>query len=157
MDRLLKVDPRHCIGCRTCELACAFAHGQPGQPGTSRIRVYPTGPDRYIPLLCLQCDQAACVQICPTAALTRNEATGAIELYEPRCIRCRLCVVACPFGNLHVDARTGQIGKCDLCSGDPACARFCPTRTLRYRGVDEPEAEPHDRPGCSLPLIHHGA
>jgi len=130
MDRLLVVDPRRCTGCRTCELACAFAHGQLAQPGLSRVKVYPTGPDRHLPLLCLQCSQAACLQVCPTAALSRNEGTGAIELAEQRCIRCRLCVVACPFGNLHVDERSGAIVKCDLCGGDPACARFCPTHAL---------------------------
>ncbi len=131
MDRMLLVRPQRCIGCRTCEMTCAFAHGAgQGQLGQTRIKVYPTGPERFVPVICLQCHAAACVTVCPVGALSRNADTGAIELDEARCVRCRLCVVACPFGNLHVTPRSGEIVKCDLCGGDPACAKFCPTQAL---------------------------
>jgi len=129
---MLVVTPPRCIGCRTCELACAFAHGTAGQLGCARVRVYPTGPEQHVPILCLQCSEAACVRVCPTGALVRNEETGAVELNAARCVRCRLCVVACPFGNLQVEPQPGGgVIKCDLCGGDPACAKFCPTQALQ--------------------------
>lgn len=138
MDRLLVVTPPRCIGCRTCELACAFAHGSSGQLGSARVRVYPAGPERHVPILCLQCSEAACVRVCPTGALRRNAETGAVELEAARCIRCRLCVVACPFGNLHVaPGASDSIVKCDLCGGDPACAKFCPTRALEMVSLQQ--------------------
>jgi len=155
MKRGLVVTPRRCIGCRTCELACSFVHAVDGALGTTRVRVSPvvTEAQRHLPLLCLQCSQAACVAVCPTRALRRNEATGAIELDERRCVRCRLCVVACPFGNLAVDPGDGAIIKCDLCGGDPACARFCPSQALEFKVVEglgvlaaNEQAPPHESP-----------
>lgn len=145
MDRMLLVTPSRCTGCRTCELACSFAHGGPGRLAIARVKVYDLSPERHVPMLCLQCSEAACVRVCPTGALTRNEATGAVELDKERCVRCRLCVVACPFGNLHVDPGGGEVVKCDLCGGDPACARFCPAHALEF--VDEAA-------GGARPSIH---
>lgn len=119
-----------CNGCRTCELACAFAHGAAGAPGASRVQVMAEEP-RHLPFLCLQCDDAACIRACPVFALVRNETTGAVELLRERCIRCEACAIACPFGNIRISG--GAVPeKCDLCGGDPACARFCPSGALRY-------------------------
>jgi anaerobic carbon-monoxide dehydrogenase iron sulfur subunit len=133
MKRLL-ITPFRCIGCRSCEIACAFSHPLPGgAPGKSAIRTYAIEPpDKGIPIVCLQCDSAACVVACPTAALARDERTGAILFNEERCIKCRSCEAACPFGNIHWDELAGGVVKCDLCSGDPRCVQFCPTKTLEY-------------------------
>jgi Fe-S-cluster-containing hydrogenase component 2 len=49
-----------------------------------------------------------------------------------RCVKCMACVAACPFGCALVDEVHDEVVKCDLCKGDPACARFCPTKALRY-------------------------
>ncbi len=127
---MLVVNARLCTGCRTCEIACAFAHGTPGAFGAPRVRV---AADRtlHVPVLCLQCDDAACVRVCPTRALGRNARTGAIECASSRCIRCGQCAIACSFGNITVTA-TGETQKCDLCGGQPACARFCPSGALKY-------------------------
>ncbi len=136
----LFVTPGRCIGCRGCEIACAFAHPvrRPGghrpsdQPGKSRIRTFPMSAERHVPVVCLQCEEAACQAVCPTGALQRNEASGAIEVLTERCVRCMMCVVACPFGNVHDEPAMREIVKCDLCGGDPACAKFCPTAALEY-------------------------
>ena len=132
------IHPNSCTGCRTCELACAFTHGQNGTPGKSRI--YPIDgqfPELWVPVACLQCEDAACVKSCLVDALTRNPATGAIDLDAERCVRCMACVAACPFGCSLLDEINGPIVKCDLCGGDPVCAHFCPTKSLRYE--EEPE------------------
>jgi len=133
--KLLHITPRLCIGCRTCEMTCAFSHPVDGQPGTSRIRIDsdPKGrPGRSKVAVCLQCEEAGCVAACPANALWRNPETGAVHHRPERCIGCRSCVSACPFGNMHREAATDSPVKCDLCGGDPKCTRFCPSGTLVY-------------------------
>jgi anaerobic carbon-monoxide dehydrogenase iron sulfur subunit len=133
MTLRLVVQPQHCIGCRACEMACAFSHGKDGQPAASRCQTMTTGKDEYVPMLCLQCDKAACVQACPVGALSLNQGSGVVLLEQESCIHCLACVVACPFGNMHLDPTRGQVHKCDLCAGRgdfPRCAMFCTTRCL---------------------------
>ena len=130
MDRIYRVTVERCIACGKCELACAFAHGHHGAPGAARIHVRRLGPERGIPLTCFQCPDAACAAVCPTAALVRSEETAAIALSVGHCIRCGLCVGACPFGNMVWDGLGHQAAKCDLCGGEPACVPFCPTQAL---------------------------
>lgn len=130
-----KVTPSLCTGCRTCELACAFTHTENQKPGRSRIYPISYAPDKFVPVTCLQCDDAACVTSCLFDALTRNEETGAIDLDRARCVDCVACVAACPFGCALIDEVQKQTIKCDLCGGAPACAQFCPTRALTYEKV----------------------
>ena len=73
-----------------------------------------------VPLMCLQCDTAACEKVCPTGALKRNESTGALVVDDAKCIRCKMCVQACPFGNIAYDPAKNRILRCDLCDGDPS-------------------------------------
>ena len=133
MKKRLIVTPSRCIGCRTCELACAFSHAKDVRNlGKSRVNVFTVAPGKHIPLLCLQCEEAACRKVCPTEAIVRNEERGTVEVIEERCIKCGMCTLACPFGNIFTDPGTEMVVKCDLCQGQPACARFCPTQTLEF-------------------------
>jgi carbon-monoxide dehydrogenase iron sulfur subunit len=135
MKRLV-VTPDKCTGCRTCELACSFTHAVDGKPGRSRIYPLDGGfTDLWVPVVCLQCEDAACVKSCLVNALSRNPETGAIDLNDDVCVRCMACVAACPFGNSLFDSQHNQVIKCDLCGGDPACAHFCPTAALEYKEV----------------------
>ncbi|MCU0723359.1 MAG: 4Fe-4S dicluster domain-containing protein [Planctomycetes bacterium] len=129
----LHVTPERCIGCRTCELACAFAHPpQGGGIGRPRVAVHDLGEKVFAPVLCLQCEEAACVKACPVKALSRNEETGAVDVDEARCVHCLSCVAACPFGNLYARPDRAGVVKCDLCKGQPKCAMFCPSKALEY-------------------------
>jgi len=133
MQKTFTITPSRCTACRTCELACSFRHASNGKMGISRIRAHMFDEPHNQILTCFQCDEAACVMVCPVQALVRNEATGAVEVVVDRCIGCGLCSIACPFGHMthEVDSRIAV--KCDLCGGDPACAAFCPTKTLEYK------------------------
>jgi len=113
-------------------MACAFRHYDGNPPMKPRIRVVQE-QGLNIPLTCMQCEHAACVAVCPVSALVRSETTGAIELIEGRCIGCRMCVNACPFGHMVFDEAADEPVKCDLCGGNPACVPFCPTQALVYR------------------------
>jgi Fe-S-cluster-containing hydrogenase component 2 len=134
MQKTLTVVPSRCTACRTCELACSFRHGRPSAPAVPRLRAFDGGADgRHVVLTCFQCDDAACERVCPVAALSREEGTGAIVVDEGRCIGCALCTLACPFGQIEMAEAAGKAFKCNLCGGDPACAAFCPTKALEWR------------------------
>ncbi|MGC1891676.1 MAG: 4Fe-4S dicluster domain-containing protein [Stellaceae bacterium] len=62
----------------------------------------------------------------------RDPATGWVDLDDHKCIGCKMCVAACPFGNSLWDELTHKILKCDYCGGDPACAKFCPTHAIDW-------------------------
>ena len=131
------IDPHLCTGCRTCELACSFTHNVDGKPSKTRIRPIDGGfKDLWVPVVCLQCDDAACVKSCLVDALRRNPETGAIELNQEVCVKCMACVAACPFGCAILDTQHDRVVKCDLCGGDPACAHFCPTKALQWIPVE---------------------
>jgi Fe-S-cluster-containing hydrogenase component 2 len=117
-------------------LACSFAHAVNGRPARTRIYALPGGfSELFVPVACLQCDDAACAKSCLVDAITRNPETGAMDLDQDICVKCMACVSACPFGCSLFDEAHNQIVKCDLCQGDPACARFCPTKALTYKPV----------------------
>ena len=130
------VTPEACTGCRSCELACSFTHAINNRRAETRIYPIEGGfPDLWVPVVCLQCEDAAFVKSCLVDALKRNPITGAIELDQEVCVKCMACVVACPFGCSIVDKQHDMIIKCDLCGGDPACAHFCPTKALEWKPV----------------------
>jgi len=136
----LIVTPNRCIGCRSCELSCSFAHSvKPGIPAISRIRTYRYSEEFSLTVVCQQCDDAACIKVCPTKALYMN-ASGVVEVDMDKCIHCRMCAIACPFGNITIEPNTLVVIKCDLCKGDPVCAKFCPTKALVY--ASEPVSAP---------------
>jgi Fe-S-cluster-containing dehydrogenase component len=141
MDRTLIVDLDKCFGCHACEVACKQEKDLP--VGPRLIQVFDLGPRRisgkvfrdFVPVLCLQCEKAACVEICPAGALYRDT-DGVVLIDQNRCTGCSFCVQACPCGaiTLHPDSLTAV--KCDLCIGltakglDPACVSHCPANAL---------------------------
>jgi anaerobic carbon-monoxide dehydrogenase iron sulfur subunit len=127
------ITPSKCINCHNCEMACAFRFSEGKLPLSGRAIKVEVAAERNLPLTCLQCEEAACVKVCPARAIIRNEVTGALEVYADRCIGCQQCVAVCPFGHIGMDARRGIALKCDLCYGNPTCAMFCPTKALEYR------------------------
>ena len=137
MKRLV-VNPAECTHCRNCELACSYVHADAQLalgPKVIEVRRIDTVP---VPLTCLQCDDPACVKACPVeGALIRDPDTQAIVVTD-KCIGCKACVYACPFGAMYFTEQVHSALKCDLCGGDPACAKFCPTEALTWV-EDEPQ------------------
>ncbi len=136
MAKFLMIHPEKCTGCNNCSLACSYEKEGKFRPAASRVHVYAWEREGFaVPMLCQQCNDAPCVGVCPTGAMHRSQGTNLIEYDKQRCIRCRMCVQACPFGNAVYDSVTDSILKCDTCAGDPACAKMCPTQALVW--IDE--------------------
>lgn len=137
MAKHLEVDPKKCVSCRTCELACSFGHHKEINPNLSRINVFYFEEDMVsVPVVCMQCDDASCLAVCPTGALSRNE-EGVVVHNEQKCIKCKQCVSACPLGNISYSPKIQNVFKCDLCGGDPLCVKFCPAHALSFVDSNE--------------------
>ena len=61
---------------------------------------------------------------------------GTKVVVEDRCVGCKVCTIACPFGTVNYSSASGKVIKCDLCGGDPACASACPTEAITYIDAD---------------------
>ena len=153
MNRFVIADPEKCIGCRTCEIACVLAHPVEGYSGLDlppgqfkpRLKLVKTRTTTT-PVQCRQCENAPCVNVCPTEALVYGREM--VQFLVEHCIGCQSCVIACPFGAmemvemqvrqqnwgpLHVKSTVSVEQKCELCVDVPtgqACVNVCPTKAL---------------------------
>lgn len=96
------IDLKRCFGCYACQLACKAENLTP--PGVffarclkGEIGNYPTVTRQALPILCMQCDEPECEKVCPTQATIKQE-NGVVTIDKDKCIGCRYCVVACPYG-----------------------------------------------------------
>jgi carbon-monoxide dehydrogenase iron sulfur subunit len=135
MNKTLVIDYERCTGCRNCEMACSVYHVQACNPGKSAVRVVKQEREGLnVPIVCQQCEEAACADICPVQAISRDANTGAMIVDGDLCVGCQMCVVACPFGAITLDKDRRQAIKCDLCGGaEPWCVRFCEPGALTYQ------------------------
>ena len=150
MAKALKIDLEKCVGCRTCEMVCSAKHVGAISPYRSRIKIVREKEWEGVPMVCAQCEDPQCAAICPVKAISRDDKMGVVKVDYDKCIGCRMCVAACPFGAMNFDSVTKQVAKCDLCDGDPECVKFCFYKTLTY--VDESELATDKRRGAAKKL-----
>lgn len=137
MSKGLVVSPDKCTGCRTCELACSYGKSDSFNPKDSAISVlFFDDVGLQVPMMCMQCDEPHCVTVCTVNALIKDEKTGIVKYDSEKCIGCKMCVSACPFGNMTYSSRLKKVIKCDLCSGDPQCVKMCDYKALEYKELD---------------------
>ncbi len=131
--QLLWVDPNKCNGCMECETACAMVKTGEKDTIRSRIRVIDwQQKGLYLPVTCQQCETAPCLAVCPKEAISRNAQDQRVVVDYERCVSCRMCMGACPFGAMKFDKHTRMVFKCDLCEGAPACVPCCEPGALTF-------------------------
>ncbi len=178
----LVVDTTKCAkdsGCTKCIAACHQAHNVPAIPDR-RHEVRWLWKDSYehafgqqdpyssnaqlpIMLACNHCDNPPCVRVCPTQATWKRD-DGIVMMDWHRCIGCRYCIAACPYGsrsfnwqdprpyihdpNPEFPTRTkGVVEKCNLCEERlsagrlPACVEACPEKALIFGNLADEHSE----------------
>lgn len=132
MQKMLFVDPTRCTGCRICEIVCSLTKEKVVNPSKARIQILKVeSVSLSMPMVCQQCFDAPCAAVCPVGALSQEESTGLVNHDPDRCIGCKSCVTACPFGAIGINVDANKVAKCDLCGGDPTCAKFCETKAIQ--------------------------
>lgn len=133
LSKILMISPEKCIGCRSCELACSFSRTNEFNPKHSAVTVITYDEAAIsVPVMCMQCEDAFCVKVCPVGASRKTE-TGAVVIDDNKCIGCKMCLSVCPLGNISFNPVEKKIIKCNLCNGDPECAKFCPSGAIQYK------------------------
>ncbi len=170
----LVIDLDTCVGCHACAVACkqwneggAFGPLPDADPygkeplGVWFNRVHTYEIERgagkapmavHFPRSCLHCETPACVTVCPTGASYKRAEDGIVLVDEARCIGCKLCSWACPYGAREYGEARGVMQKCTLCvdrvynqaleAGDrqPACVQACPTRARHFGDLGDPHS-----------------
>ncbi len=149
MKNILYLDIERCTGCGACAVACMDQNDifpEKGQPPFRRIFQIEDGagvdaPIRYISVACMHCEDSPCLIACPTGAISRDAATGAVTVRKELCIGCHSCALACPFGVPRYDMEDKMV-KCNLCTERveygllPACVRVCPVQALHFEPIN---------------------
>ena len=154
VNQIIYVDTHRCVGCHSCEIACALAHSEARDifdalernDLVARTHVVAVGA-QAVPMQCRQCEDAPCTKVCPTGAARQAEDQGTVTIDPQTCIGCKMCSMVCPFGVITVANSTdpnphtngGVATKCDLCiewragrdSEQTACEEACPTQAIR--------------------------
>lgn len=168
------IDLGTCTGCGACAVACKRENATPPGVFWSRVHIYETGsyPNarlRFLPTLCMQCDEPPCHEACPSGA-TIKRADGIVVIDDEACIGCGYCVWACPYESRqltredpspyhpghgytpfekrgYIEHHKGRIEKCTFCAPRleegllPACVTTCPSQARTFGDLDDPESE----------------
>jgi Fe-S-cluster-containing dehydrogenase component len=169
----LVIDLDTCVGCQACVTNCKEwntgghmapltdldAYGEkPDGVWFNRVHTYEqtttcgTSRTVHFPRSCLHCENPACVTVCPTGASYKRTSDGIVLVDEDKCIGCKLCSWACPYGAREFDTDVGIMKKCTLCidriynqnlnEADrvPACVAACPTGARHFGDLGDPDS-----------------
>ena len=142
MTKAVLYDSTLCVGCRSCESACAERWKLPYNEkiaaeeriSAHKLTTVKTHGERFSRRMCMHCEEPACASVCPVGAFQKT-ALGPVVYDENKCMGCRYCMTACPFGtpSYEWESRSPRVRKCDGChdlkaAGKPsACSEACPT------------------------------
>ncbi len=166
MSKAILYDATLCIGCKACEQACAERNRLPYNDAVAaeqvqsahKFTVVLTQDDKFMRRLCMHCEDPTCASVCPVGALRKTK-EGPVIYEEVRCMGCRYCMAACPFGapKYEWEKALPAVRKCDMCSDRvlagkvTACTEVCPTGATKFGEREELIAEAkqrlHQNPG----------
>lgn len=162
-------DASACSGCKACQAACKDHNDLP--EGILWRRVYEVSGGGFrkdgaawrqdvfawnLSLSCNHCEKPVCAEACPTGAM-RRRADGVVLLDAEKCMGCRYCEWACPYGAPRFDGARGVMTKCTLCADRleeglaPSCVAACPMRALDFGPLEEMKARYPAPTGFPLP------
>jgi len=136
MAKRLLIDLEKCNKRQKPECNCSYFY-HPFNDGVLNLREYAT-----FATICRQCEEAPCVKSCPKDALEKQE-EGVLRRYNARCVSCKSCVFACPFGTIVPEIVPYFASRCDGCIGrsdiknPPVCTKTCPEGAIRFEDVEE--------------------
>ncbi len=134
--KTMTVVPERCVGCRLCELVCSLKHVGEFNPTRARIQVMGFEDVFSLPVMCFQCETPHCAAVCPTGSIIRDGTTGIVEIVKEKCVGCKTCTLACPFGGIVFSSDERVAVKCNTCKGEPECVAICPTHALEFKEAD---------------------
>lgn len=149
----LVVDLDKCIDCKACEVGCKMENGLPLGERWSRVLTcgpygeYPNLSLYYLPVMCQQCADAPCVNVCPTGASYRDPDTDIVLVDKEKCIGCKYCMMACPYGVRSWNKTEKVVEKCTLCAQrtsageQPFCVCTCCGDARFYGDLDDPDSD----------------
>ncbi|MBL7081838.1 MAG: 4Fe-4S dicluster domain-containing protein [Candidatus Omnitrophica bacterium] len=143
----LYYDVKKCLGCKSCEIACAVAHSQnkdlfkalkEEMLSLPRKKIHRSG-DKNFPNSCRHCQEHPCVDACMAGALVYDQESNMVLHDEARCVGCWMCVMVCPYGSIRPNLKSKIPIRCDKCKDEdePACVRACPTGAIIWKEADE--------------------
>ena len=138
----LIIDLDKCDQCESCVVDCGY-YNRPHakENGLSWLRQKAT-----FAVICRRCAQASCIDACAFEALDRGD-DMVLQRHNMRCVSCKMCAHACPFGTIYTDMLAFYEVNCDACLANrdeaPACVASCLHGALEYRDTDPSEAGIH--------------
>lgn len=148
MSKAILVDTTRCIGCGLCVSACQEANGLPEKEATvlsaEALNVVEEHGGTFVRRFCMHCLEPTCASVCPVGALRKSH-EGPVTYEADRCIGCRYCMLACPFGipRYEWSSPLPRIRKCTFClerqaqGRQPACTEVCPVEASIFGDRDE--------------------
>ena len=147
----MAIDLALCIGCNACAVACKMENGVGLGHFNTWVESWDVDRDgdvrrASVPKLCNHCANPACVSVCPTGA-SYVDADGSVQIDTGKCIGCKYCMAACPYGVRYLVEETGDVHKCAFCHHRssngllPACVGTCVTKARVFGDLNDPDSD----------------